>query len=108
MIRQVSNSEFIDDLFKDDYANWSYEGADALYEFLTELEEDTGEQIEFDRVALRCEYSEYENLEDILSQYDNINTLEDLKENTIVIEFKYGTNSTPEKYRKEGYIIQNF
>tara|TARA_R100000234_G_C4977403_1_gene169119 strand:+ start:403 stop:729 length:327 start_codon:yes stop_codon:yes gene_type:complete len=108
MIRQVSNSEFIDDLFKDDYANWSYEGADALYEFLTELEEDMGEQIEFDRVALRCEYSEYENLEDILSQYDNINTLEDLKENTIVIEFKYGTNSTPEKYRKEGYIIQNF
>ena len=108
MIRQVSNSEFIDDLFKDDYANWSYEGADALYEFLTELEEDTGEQIEFDRVALRCEYSEYKNLEDILSQYDNINTLEDLKENTIVIEFKYGTNSTPEKYRKEGYIIQNF
>ena len=108
MIRQVSNSEFIDDLFKDDYANWSYEGADALYEFLTELEEDTGEQIEFDRVALRCEYSEYENLEDILSQYDNINTLEDLKENTIVIEFKYGTNSTPEKYRKKGYIIQNF
>jgi len=108
MIRQVSNSEFIDDLFKDDYANWSYEGADALYEFLTELEEDTGEQIEFDRVALRCEYSEYENLEDILSQYDNINTLKELKENTIVIEFKYGTNSTPEKYRKEGYIIQNF
>jgi hypothetical protein len=101
MIKTVSKYEFTKDLLCDDYANWSYSGASALFEYLTELEEDTGEQIEFDRVALRCDFSEYDNLEDILSQYDSIDTLEELEENTIVIEVKQTRLDT-------GYIIQNF
>lgn len=101
MINTVSEYEFIENLLKDEYANWSYDGTKALFDYLTELEEDTGEQIEFDRVALRCDFSEYDNLEDILSQYDGINTLEDLQDNTTVIEIK------PIKGIK-GYIIQNF
>ena len=104
MIKTVSKYEFTEDLLNDDYANWSYSGASALFEYLTELEEDTGEQIEFDRVAIRCDFSEYDNLEDILSQYDNINTLEDLQDNTTVIEIKAHNNNN----KLLGYIIQNF
>ena len=102
MIRTINEYEFTQDLLNDEYANWSYDGTKALFDYLTELEEDTGEQIEFNRVALRCDFSEYDNLEDILSQYDGINTLEDLQDNTTVIEVqKYDLTIT-------GYIIQNF
>ena len=48
-------------LVADDNAGWSYAGARALVEHIEQIEEDTGEEIEFDRVALRCEYAEYES-----------------------------------------------
>ena len=95
MIKQVHKYEFIDTLTRDEYSSFTYNGASALYEYLTELEEDIG-QIEFDHVAIRCDYSEYKTLDEILNQYDNINTLDDLRDNTTVIEFD------------EGFIIQNF
>jgi len=95
MIRQVIESEFIDTLTRDEYASFTYNGASALYEYLTDLEEDIG-QIEFDHVAIRCDYSEYDTLDEILNQYDNINTLDELRDHTTVIEFD------------NGFIIQNF
>lgn len=96
MIQQVYESEFINRLTSDEYASFTYNGASALYEYLTELEEDIGQEIQFDHVAIRCDYSEYKTLDEILNQYDNINTLDDLRDNTTVIEFD------------EGFIIQNF
>lgn len=45
----------------DTNANWSYDGAYALIEYLEQLEEDMGAEIEFDAVAIRCDYSEYES-----------------------------------------------
>ena len=33
-------------------------------EHLEQIEEDCGTEIEFDRVALRCEYSEHESLQE--------------------------------------------
>jgi hypothetical protein len=46
-------------LFRDENAGWSYNGAKALAEHLEQLEQDCGEEMEFDRVAIRCDYSEY-------------------------------------------------
>ena len=56
-------------LASDEYGGWSYSGATALVEYLEELEDGTGEEIEFETVALRCEYSEYENLQSWFSDY---------------------------------------
>ena len=39
--------------------NFSYEGLTALYEYLNELSEDLGEDIELDVIALCCDYTEY-------------------------------------------------
>ena len=50
-------------LASDETGGWSYSGAKALVEYLEELEDGTGEEIEFETVALRCEYSEYETLQ---------------------------------------------
>lgn len=46
---------------RDENANWSRAGAYALIQHLEQLEEDCGDEIEFDRVAIRCEWSEYES-----------------------------------------------
>jgi|DEB0MinimDraft_6_1074348.scaffolds.fasta_scaffold07398_6 hypothetical protein len=51
-------------LFKDKHANWSLGGALALAEYLEEYEESTGEELELDVIALRCDFSEYKSLKD--------------------------------------------
>jgi hypothetical protein len=50
--------------------NFSYDGLIALWEMLEEYEEGTGEEIEFDGIALCCEYSEYEDMEEFWLDYD--------------------------------------
>ena len=43
----------------DDNANWSYQGAMALANYIDDLYEDCGEpEFGFDVVAIRCDYSE--------------------------------------------------
>jgi hypothetical protein len=44
----------------DTNAGWSHSGARALVEHLEQLEEDCGAEIEFDAVAIRCDYSEHD------------------------------------------------
>jgi hypothetical protein len=52
-------------LLDDDNANWSRAGAFALAEYLEELEEDMGnEEIEFCPCSIRCEFSEYADLQE--------------------------------------------
>jgi hypothetical protein len=55
----LSTSQAADLLKADSNANWSRSGARALVEYLEELESDTGTEIEFDAVAIRCDFSEY-------------------------------------------------
>jgi hypothetical protein len=65
---------------------FSYEGAKALFEYFEQYEQDTGEEMEFDPIAFRCSFDEYENLQEIKKNYKNIETLEDLQNHTTVIE----------------------
>ena len=51
-------------LMQDEHAAWTRAGAFALCDYLEELEDDTGEEIEFCPVALRCDYSQHSSLED--------------------------------------------
>jgi hypothetical protein len=60
----LSTAEAAHRLIDDENANWSRAGAFALVEYLKELEEDTGEEIEFCPVSIRCDYSQCDSLED--------------------------------------------
>jgi len=60
----LNTSEAASLLMADENADWTRAGAYALIEHLEQLEEDCGIEIEFDRVALRCEYSEEESLQE--------------------------------------------
>ena len=48
--------------------NFSYDGLKALYEWLESYEEETGEELELDVIALCCDFSEYD-LEDLQREY---------------------------------------
>lgn len=69
MKQTMTTSDIAHELSSDDYANFSYAGAYALAEFLEGLEEDTGEEMEFDRVAIRCDFSQYDSLVDWAKDY---------------------------------------
>ena len=64
MKNTLNTSEAASLLMADENAAWSMAGAFALVEHLEQIEEDCGTEVEFDRVAIRCEYSEYESLQE--------------------------------------------
>ena len=56
-------------LANDQNSSFTRLGAFALVEYLEEMEEHTGEEIEFDSVALRCDFSEYDSLKEWAEDY---------------------------------------
>ena len=72
MKKTISKGEFIDE-----FRNWdtykeifSIGGLMALYDYLVEYEEGTGDEVELDVVALCCEYNEYESANEAAKQYN--------------------------------------
>ena len=67
---------------------FTYEGQKAIFDYLEDYEESTGEEVELDVVAICCEYMEYENLEEFHNIYDKKDypNLDKLRDYTQVIE----------------------
>ena len=66
--------------------NFSNDGLVALYEYLEMLEDDTGQPIELDVIALCCEFTEYDNLEEFQADYsEDYQTIGDIESDTTVI-----------------------
>ncbi len=94
---EINQSEFRDAFLRmDRNTNFSYEGLGALYEYLDDRELETN--VELDVIALCCEYTEYDNLKELQENYDNIESMDDLRDHTTVIEIE----------GSEGFIIQDF
>jgi hypothetical protein len=49
---------------------FSYKGLKALFDYLEEYEDSVGEEIELDVIAICCDYTEYDSLEDFWQEYD--------------------------------------
>ena len=100
MKEEVNFSTFCD-RFKsmDRDNNFSYDGKKALFDYLEQYEKDTGEAIEFDCIALCCEYTEYESLEEFQQDYnkEEYPNIETIEESTTVI-----------KIDDDRFIIQQF
>ena len=108
MKQTLSTSHAVSELVADEYAGWSYAGAYALVEYLEQYEEECDTEIEFDPVAFRCDFSEYESAveaagengwepdEESDEEEREEEALEWLRNQTTVIEFD------------GGFIIQQF
>ncbi len=97
----ISSTEFAHWIANsDNYKNnFSYEGANALQEYLEDLSDEIGENIEFDPIAWCCEYSEYTPQEITLAVHQEHGgdtdmtypqILEWYQDRTTVIEFDGG------------------
>lgn len=107
MYQNVNFSQFCDS-FSDTYkGNFSYNGKQALFDYLEEYEDSTGETVELDTIALCCEYAEYSDLKEAMQEhctpsdwnedeYSDDKAREYFNDNTQLIEFE------------GGIIIQNF
>ena len=71
--------------------NFSYGGLGALYDYLTQMEEDCNQEMELDVISLCCDFTEYDSLEDMLEAYPaEYDTLEALQDYTTVIDIPDG------------------
>lgn len=67
----LTTNQIADILRSDEYAGWhkDYDACRALAQGLEDLAEELGEPYELDRVAVRCEFSLYDDIEDYNNQY---------------------------------------
>lgn len=66
MKQSVSQSDFIGTFGSLRPDNFSYSGLLVLWDYLSQLEEDLGEELEFDVISICCDYCEddYETIKD--------------------------------------------
>lgn len=100
LVKKVYFNDFLEEFKK--YGredNFSYEGKKALFEYLNELSEDIGEPIELDIIAICCDFTEYDSLEEFNNDYDieDIEDIDDINDYTTLI-----------KIDNESFIIQDF
>lgn len=70
MKQAVNFSQFCDAFeHMDRKDNFSHNGLQALFDYLEQYEEDAGQEIELDVIALCCEYAEYDSAMDCAKEY---------------------------------------
>ena len=129
VVNTMTVSQMANDLIDDENASWTRLGAYALAEYLEEMSEGMNEQIEWDRVAVRCDFSEY-TLPDLLSNFgDSLNldwqaiamelldggdfpvdeVVEQLQEQSgFAIHVEQGTNPLTGVTDEDTFIVQDF
>lgn len=88
MIMTVSYDEFKATFIGLRPDNFSYEALELLFDFFEQLEDDLGEQIELDVIAICCEYCE-ESIKDYISNYSLQDETEGLEDDEL-LEFIRG------------------
>ena len=106
MIDTVTETEFVDRFVEINRENnFTYWGRVALFEYFEQLEEDIGEQIEFDPIAICCEFTQYESLDELNECYGKeFEDLEEVRDYTQVIEVTALDTKTME-YVDGGFIV---
>ena len=102
LVKKVSFNDFLEEFRRYGREDqFTYEAKKALYDYLNDLSEDIGEVIELDIIAICCDYTEYNNLEDFKNDYSytlgDIDDMEDIRDHTTVIPID-----------SQSFIIQNF
>jgi len=92
--------------------NFSYEGQGVLFDYFEQLEDDLGEQIEFDPIAICCEYAEM-TMSEIFDAYPEVLKLIDMdrpRESTysIVVDYLNDHGSYCGDTTQGTFIFQQF
>jgi hypothetical protein len=98
IVDTLTRFRFVDEFRKIRPDNFSYEGLHALYDYLDDLSYDIGQPIEFDPIAICCDFREYESFKQLQEDYNSIESMEELHNHTTVINLE----------DSDGFIIQQF
>ena len=116
----LNTYQIADALKNDTNASWSYAGANALAEYLEEYEESTGEEMELDVCAIRCDFSEYSYALECALEYgwspeasildddDNLRPDDEVEEENEELALKWLENRTQVISFDGGIIIARF
>jgi len=66
----ITESDFIRDFERIRPKHFSHDGLKALFAYLGEFEEQTGDEIEFDVIGLCCDFAEYNNIDEFNADYN--------------------------------------
>jgi hypothetical protein len=87
--------------------NFSYAGLGALFDYFEQYEEDCGEEMEFDVIAICCDFSEYANLAEFQADYGTeYETIDDIRDATTVIDVDLSEDG--DGMEDGSFIIQSF
>lgn len=105
MLKTMDRYDFIDAFRQSEERQneYSYDALGALYDYLDEIEHNS--DYLFDMIAICCEWTEYETLEEAVKDY-GYQTSHELENNTIVIPFKRG-GILPHETEFDGYLVRN-
>ena len=95
LYQEINQADFISAFKSIRPNNFSYEGLKALYGYFEELSED--QNIELDVIAICCDFTEYENFEEIKKDYSDISSIDELLGQTTLIPVG-----------DHGYLVQAF
>lgn len=98
IINRLNRWQFVDEFKKVRPHNFSYEGLHALFDYLEQLSEDIGSDIDFDPISICCDFSEYDTFKQFQNDYDYIDSFDELREKTNVILLGEG----------DKFIMENF
>lgn len=76
VVRNLTSWDIAGELMDDQYSSWSRDAAYGIADYLLNLADDLGENIEFDVVAIRCEFSEYD-AEELIADYGHLIGIDD-------------------------------
>ena len=87
MKRTINRFQFRQGFLDSERKNhFSYDGLNELYEFFTEVEESMETELEYDVIAICCDYAEYDNLKEFQNDYGKeYKSIEDIQNETVVI-----------------------
>jgi len=98
IMQEITKSQFIDKFNSVRPDNFSYHGLSVLYDWLVEYYEEAEKGYKLDVIAICCEYSEYESLEEFNKDYDrDYESIDDIRDDTTLIPIN-----------SESFIIQQF
>jgi len=105
IIEEVSRHEWINRLTRDEYSDYTYEAAEALFDYYHDLSEAIEEHVNFDVIAIRCEWSEY--TEDEMREQYNIAHPEDVEITMIDKGHAHQVIQIPMHGRPHHYLVQH-
>ncbi|MCI7633046.1 MAG: hypothetical protein MSS80_03275 [Mollicutes bacterium] len=122
LVTTIDNGYQLEQLFREcgRENHFSCEGFNALYDYLDEYSDTVGEDFKVDVIALCCDFTEYEDWEELYNNYsysynNESKTFEELEEDGELDDFKGWVQDrttvievTDYKNNIVGIIIQNF